>query len=271
MTPDGRHDAAPRSPGREVEISLVVTSPDPERTFGRLARLRAIGPYTLKPRGSEHIVDRYFDTPDREFSRRGLALRLRSIDQTTLIGLKGRTRSASTTTEDRFEREQPFSPDLIGEIAERIGRRISARPAVKSGASPEDLLRVHLDARLIQLRETKRLLRSVEDSENRPGIELAELALDRVLFKFEDQAIRHYEVEVEAKRTGRGTKAAKDVAGGLLSEFGDDLAEWPYGKLPTGRAIEEYLRRKLLSVGPDGVLTSEDYDRLERSLAQSAA
>ena len=98
---------------------------------------------------------------------------------------------------------------------------------------------------------------------------LAELAIDRVLFRFRRRLIRHYEVEVEAKRTGRGTQAARVVAAELITRFPDQLEEWPYGKLPTGRAIEELLvKDRLKGLGSDGVATPESYEKIRRYLSR---
>jgi hypothetical protein len=100
---------------------------------------------------------------------------------------------------------------------------------------------------------------------------LAELALDRVRFEVNDAAVRHYEIEVEAKVPGRGTRAVKAIAAALVSRYGDELVYWPYGKLPTGRAIEELLAKGSLDgMGPDGVLTSRAYEQIRRHLERGA-
>jgi len=260
--------AKPRRGSREVELSLVITDPSPEDVLRRLARLRKLDGYTLLPRGSERIVDRYFDTPDGALRKRGLALRLRATEGKTLIGLKGRQRSASTRTEDRFERERPFSAQAVEEVRRRIGvRKAGSGSAPEDGTSPDALLESLLGVRLIQRRETRRLLREVVDSREPTGPVLAELALDRVQFRLDGPGVRHYEVEVEAKRTGRGTEAVRVVAAGLRARYPDQLEEWPYGKLPTGRAIEDLLSKDGLNgLGPNGALTPEAYERIRRYL-----
>lgn len=262
--------AEPRRASREVELSLVVTADEPEGVFRRLARLRELGAYTLRPRGSERIVDRYFDTSDGALRERGLALRLRAVNGTTLVGLKGPRRSRSTQTEDRFEQERPFSPEAVREIGKRIGLELRAlEPTAMDTDGPDEILAALLGVHLIQRRETVRLLRDVADSGEPTDPVLAELVLDRVRFEVGDREIRHYEIEVEAKRTGRGTRAAKEIAAGLLERYRGDLAEWPYGKLPTGRAIEDLLvRGELRDLGPDGALMPGAYDQIRRCLEE---
>ncbi len=267
MTPAHFAPAEPRRAGREVELSLVIAADDPESVLRRLARLREVGPYVLNARGSDRLVDRYFDTPDGALQEQGLALRLRALDKTTLIGLKGPRRSASTRTEDRLERELPFSSEAVEEVGRRIGR---TRTVTSTDADPEAVLEAALGVRLIQRRETARLLRDVADAREASGPVLAELALDRVRFEIGSREVRHYEIEIEAKRTGRGTSAARAIAAELVTRHPDELAEWPYGKLPTGKAIEELLADgKLAELGPDGALTPRAYEQIRRYLEQA--
>ena len=260
--------AEPRRAGREVELSLVIAADDPESVLRRLARLRELGPYVLHARGSERIVDRYFDSPDGALRKQGLALRLRALDGTTLIGLKGPRRSASTRTEDRLELERPFSPEAVEEVRKRIGR---GRPAADSteadSADADAVLEALLGVRLLQRRETDRLLRDVAAAREVSGPVLAELALDRVRFDLGKREARHYEIEIEAKRTGRGTQAARAIAAELVTRYPDELAEWPYGKLPTGKAIERLLAEgRLDEPGPNGALTPRAYEQIRRYL-----
>lgn len=260
--------AEPRRAGREVELSLVVAADDPESVLRRLARLREVGAYVLRARGSERIVDRYFDTPEGALRRQGLALRLRALDGTTSIGFKGPPRSASTRTEDRLERERPFSSEAVEEVGRQIGLgRRGAGPAEADSADPDAVLEAHLGVELIQRRKTVRLLRDVADAREVSGPVLAELAFDRVRFEIHDRDVRHYEIEIEAKRTGRGTEAARAIAAELIARYSGELAEWPFGKLPTGKAIEQLLfDGRLDELGPDGSLTPRAYEQIRRYL-----
>ena len=262
--------AEPRRAAREVELSLVVTADDPESVLQRLARLREVGPYVLRARGSERIVDRYFDTPDGALRKQGLALRLRTLDGTTSIGVKGPRRSTSTRTEDRLERERPFSSEAVEEVGREIGLgRRGAGPPATDSAEPDAVLKARLGVELVQRRETVRLLRDVTDAREVSGPVLAELALDRVRFEIHDREVCHYEIELEAKRTGRGTKAVREIAAELVARYAGELAEWPYGKLPTGKAIEQLLADgRLDELGPDGSLTPRAYQQIERHLGQ---
>jgi inorganic triphosphatase YgiF len=248
-----------------VELSLVIVSDDPERVRRRLARLRRIRKYELSPRGSEIIVDRYFDTRRADLRKQGVALRLRTAGRSTVIGIKGRRRAASTHTEDRLELERPFSHEAVVDIGRRVGLQgTSVKPDVRS---PDRMLTAALGVRLIQRRETRRLLRKVHDSSETAGPTLAELVVDRVEFQLEGEVVRHYEVEVEAKRTGRGTRATRELAAELAERYPAELVPWPYGKLATGRAIESLLRNNRFEKAPrDGALTARHYELIRRSL-----
>jgi hypothetical protein len=262
--------AVPRG-GREVELSLVVVSGDPAAVSRRLARLRAVGPYDLRPRGSDRIVDRYFDTVAGTMRKRGFALRLRTVGGATTIGLKGRRRRASTRTEDRLEHERPFSPEAAAELGKRAGLRPNVLGSGDGRGDPDAQLEVLLGVRLVQRRETKRLLRDVLDGREKSGPVLAELALDRVRFELGSGEVQHYEVELEAKRTGRGTEAARAVATELALRYSDELAHWPYGKLPTGKAIEKLVGEgRLEGLRHDGTLEPRAYDQIRRYLQRSA-
>lgn len=258
--------AAPRQARREVELSLLIAADDPERTFQKLGRIREIGPYRLRPTGAERILDRYFDTPSGDLSKRGVALRLRTVNGKTFIGLKGPQRSRSTQTEDRFEHERPFSRNAVKEVAKQVDLRHRDGSVAATGASPDIALEDALGVCLVQTRKTDRLTREIRDSREVHGPVLAELALDRVRFHINGQ-VMHYEIEAEAKRTGRGTSAAREVPRELLSRYPNELEGWPHGKLATGKAIEELLRTSSLpGLTPDGLLTREAYKAIARHL-----
>ena len=263
-----RAPVEPKRAPREVEVSLVIAADDPESVLHRIARLREIGRYVLHARGSERIVDRYFDTPDGALRERGWALRLRALDGTLLLGLKGPRRGRSTKTEDRFERERPFAPQAVEEIAARTGLK-GARPDPDAADAndPVELLEARLGVGVIQRRETTRLVRDAADAREVSGPVLAELALDQVRFQIDDREIRHFEIEVESKRPGPGTKAAKEISAELASRYGDELLDWSFGKLPTGQAIEDLLARGALDdLGPEGRLRPGAYEQIRRHL-----
>src|SRR5207245_10169884 len=86
----------------------------------------------------------------------------------------------------------------------------------------------------IQHRETQRQVRDVTSSPEGSPV-LAELDIDSVLYDFDDQKIRLFEVEVESK-SEKGQNVVKSVTRSLKGEDGHILRSWRHVKLATGRA-----------------------------------
>lgn len=256
------------TPKREVELSLVIAASAPDEVYRKLARLRKLDRYSLVPRGSQRLVDEYFDTPDGKLRKRGFALRLRAVNGSVALGLKGRAR-AKEADEDRLEAERPFSEAAIDEVRARA-HLPAARVDSRQGDDPASILEQALGVRPIQTRETVRLARDVVRLESKASV--AELVLDRVHFNVDDLAVRHYEVEVESKKPGEGRRAVRELSDELLNRYPDDLLPWPYGKLATGKALEELAkRRRLNGLVDDGVLSRDGYARLRSYLERHPA
>src|SRR5207245_2782755 len=92
----------------------------------------------------------------------------------------------------------------------------------------------------IQHRETQRQVRDVTSSPEGSHV-LAELDIDSVLYDFDDQKIRLFEVEVESK-SEKGQNVVKSVTKSLKGEYGPILRSWRHGKLATGTAIARLLK-----------------------------
>jgi hypothetical protein len=114
----------------------------------------------------------------------------------------------------------------------------------------------------VQTRVTTRTPRDLvaRGAENEP---LAELAIDAVTYRFRQGRVRLLEVEVEAKGGGDASTVER-ITARLRDEFPFQLGPWPYGKLPTGKAIQELLADSQLDglTGQDGMLRPEDYEQI---------
>jgi hypothetical protein len=118
----------------------------------------------------------------------------------------------------------------------------------------------------IQHRETQRQVRDVISGPEGSPV-LAELDIDSVLYDFDDQKIRLFEVEVESK-SEKGQGVVKSVTKSLKGEFGPILRSWRHGKLATGTGISRLLKSgelKLL-IDAENRLLPAAYDRLNRIL-----
>jgi hypothetical protein len=116
----------------------------------------------------------------------------------------------------------------------------------------------------VQARRTERRRRAVVDA----GRQVAELAVDAVVYDLGGRAVRHHEVEVEAKAE-EGAAAAAEVARALEARFAPCLRPWRHGKLRTGKAVAELLaagRGDLLA--DDGTLLPVAYDAVALRLEQ---
>ncbi|HEY83675.1 MAG TPA: CHAD domain-containing protein [Chloroflexi bacterium] len=93
----------------EIEAKFALHNPE---TLNKLKTLDALGDYTLLPGKVVQMDDRYLDTADRRLLKAGFALRQRSIDNKTVMQLKGRG-----GVEDAIHRREETSLTLPAENA----------------------------------------------------------------------------------------------------------------------------------------------------------
>jgi hypothetical protein len=98
---------------------------------------------------------------------------------------------------------------------------------------------------IIQERRTRREARDVVRKGKTPGLVLAELAIDRVIYTFKDTKLGLSEVEVEAK-SSRSLTTVRDIAKALVSKYQPVLQQWFHGKFVTGLALQKLLETKAL-------------------------
>ncbi len=100
---------------------------------------------------------------------------------------------------------------------------------------------------------------------------VAELTVDDVAYQLPAGKARLLEVEVEAKGHG-GMETVQSLLGALAEGFPDDLRPWPYGKLATGRAVEQLLADGRLEglLDGDGRIRPAAHDLLAEFLAENS-
>lgn len=238
-----------RSSSRETEAALLIWSDSPKAFARKIARLASISDYRLLTRDPQAIHDVYFDTPARALQAQKLALRVRRVGRSSWITLKGPGPSTDWGGVDRLEIEAAWSEDALARVIKELADRgIELRqPHEDLGdAPPLDVMR-SMGLEVIQNRRDRRRVRNIVPVEEGlvandedDGPVLAELAIDAVVYHFSGQDVRLYELEVEAK-IRRGSRVLRDVIAGLVARYGPALRRWRYGKLVTGRAIEELL------------------------------
>src|SRR5438128_9248593 len=165
----------------------------------------------------------------------------------------------------RAEMEVPWSDETIEKVVSEL--KIPHQPPISAGqttpSGPIELLKSK-GLVPIQHRKTQRLVRDVASgSEGSPV--LAELDIDSVLYDFDDQKIRLFEVEVESK-SEKGQNVVKSVTKSLKGEYGPILRSWRHGKLATGTGMAKRLKsgelKPLLDVENQLLLGGDD--RLNR-------
>jgi inorganic triphosphatase YgiF len=233
-------DAVPR----ELEAALIARGGEP--ALARVESLTALGPYALERLTDVRIADTYLDTPAGDLTARGLALRIRDQDHERLLTLKGERRQEAGGS-SRLELELPWTPAAVSRIGAQLAAHGVPLPADWGEAA-------QLGMTVVQRRETRRGRRAVQDQ--------AELAVDRVAYRLDGATARIGQVEIEAKAEGF------DLAGAVhaLMAAVDGLTPWPYGKLATGQAIAQRLRKGTLALGPDGELEPAGLDAIEGEL-----
>lgn len=248
----------------EIEIKLVVISDRTEEILERIAASGEFAGFSLVSMAEQSIRDIYFDTPAHALRAVDLALRLRRVNWTSVLGLKGKSRRVGNAVE-RFEVERPWSAEGLAEIA-RLLRQHGAPlahdppPVVHD---PEPTLQA-IDLLPFQERLTQRARREIVDRERAV---VGELDIDRAVFALEGHRVRHFEIEIEA--TGSENLAAMAVVSeALLAAWPDELRVWEHSKVATGRAIEHLLatRPPALLLTRSGGLNGAAYDAMDRWL-----
>lgn len=264
-------EGVPMDRGHEIEAALIVYADAPQAIGLRLAGLQTLAEFSLLPRVTQAIEDTYFDTADRSLQARLIALRVRRLDGTTLVTMKADSHQVAAG-EDRLEIEAPWSPsalhDVVGELRSR-GVGLLGSPGEIGSAHPAAVM-ASLGLEQVQTRVTTRTPRdvAVRGAQSEP---LAELAIDAVTYCFGEERVRFLEVEVEAKGGGDAS-AVERITARLRDAFPSQLRPWPYGKLPTGQAIQKLLADGQIDglTGQDGMLQPEACERIAEVLKRGA-
>jgi inorganic triphosphatase YgiF len=254
---------------REVEGVLLVRAADQDAAGERVAALETVDRFELRARPAHRIRDVYLDTPDGALAGARVAFRVRELDGRPLLTFKADAVRSGLAAE-RLELEAPWSAEALQAVLEELRRRGIELPTPAEGSGAGEPLADlgALGLRPTQTRETTRTPRDVVDR----GTEtVAELTLDDVGYQLPAGRARLLEVEVEAKGPG-GLETVQAVLEALVEAFPDDLRPWPYGKLATGRAVEQLLAEGRL----EGMLDADDrirpgaHDLLDKFLSQNS-
>ena len=255
-----------------TETKLVIVSSDSAQVADEVAALTRLGSYDLAPRPEERLHDTYWDRPDGRLGAERIAVRLRRANRSTLITLKGRSRTAPDGAAVRLEFEEPWSPaafETIRKVLTDAGVWPVAAPAKAFQSDPHKSLQM-AGFVLAQDRETRRRPRDLIADGDLHQAHIAELAIDTTIFHVGALNILSREIEVESKGPG-GLKAVERASRALLYLYADRLKRSNHSKIALGKAIAtiiDQLRRNN-GIGPDSSLSPRGHQLLDAYLQEN--
>ncbi len=258
---------------QEIEATLIICSDAPLDVVSSIAALSSAGEYVLQPRPPASIRDYYVDTPGQALRQSRFNLRLREIDNTLWLTMKGPPKRLAEGIVERLELEIPWSLDSLARIRAELASRGVLLPEISSASSSslfDSLAGSGLE--MVQQRHNHRQIRNIRDCAVPDNPALAELSIDSVVYHFGKRLIRHYEVEIEAK-SEVGVAALPGLTQGLAGQYPSTLQRWGHGKLATGRAIEALLEQGKLDglLGNDHELMPSAYPAILHYLQRRSA
>ncbi len=255
----------------EIETTLVVVSSLPDETGDKIADLGSLAVYRLFARPKVVLRDIYWDLPDGRLGDRHVALRTRSTERKMQVTLKGPGRRLRGAGVERLEIEELWSESALADVLralESLGLAPDIPDASAWSESPDEALRI-LGFSVLQERETERRPRDVMPADVPEPAAVAELAIDTTTYRLGRAAVRHHEVEIEA-RGDRGAEALEPLAEALKVRFPSQLRVWDHGKLATGKAAAALLKAGSLNrfISEDGNIMPPAYDMIADYLAK---
>lgn len=250
---------------QEIETVFVVCSNNPQETFKKIEDILFIANCKLENKKTQILHDFYFDDEKKQLQAKKLALRLRFIDETCLIALKGESKSRSLGSIERLELEFAWSAESLGKILKEI-----SYPEIdfndvnyEKNANPRDLLK-KLGFGIIQERKTIRNAKNILCGN---GILIGEIASDLTIYSFNSVEIHIFEIEIESK--DKNELSTLEV---FISRFEKlflkEIQRWKYTKLETGKALESLISTTPVTelVNENKIITLNGYKKIESYL-----
>ena len=253
------------SNNQEIEAALIIYSVEPNDFIKEITNLESLSDFWLIPEKSVVIHDIYFDTPTQELKSKNLALRVRDVNDSCLITLKGNARSTDWGGVERLEIEMPWSIEALTKISNELNARkinlLKNDQPVDTG-NPINVL-MNLGLQIIQDRRNHRRIRNIVKELGSREV-VAELVIDSVTFQFGDQEILFHEVEIESKISD-GTSVIESFVHNLIEKYEPMLRQWPHSKLVTGKTIEKLFYEGALAgyVDEENNLVPHAFDKID--------
>lgn len=252
---------------RETEVTMIIWSARPQALLEQIGELESVGDYRFVPQGIKTIRDCYLDTADRALGARRLALRVREIDGRSWLALKGAPAVTAHHAIERLEIESPWPSAGARDILAELRLSGIGCPDITPVTAGKDALTSMTALGFIPIQEhtTRRDLRDVVPREARREHTLAELAIDFVVYRFENAEYRHRELEIESKDE-TNTTALGGISDALTTRYRPALRIWYHSKLATALALRALLEKGVISKRP-GDMSPLAYDRIDAYLS----
>jgi adenylate cyclase class IV len=252
----------------EVENALLILTCD-KQVQKIINELILKNGYLLEQKGTQNMIDKYFDYEDKRLKRQKTELRLRFIEggmsKITLKVLKKETQARS----ERVEIEQHWSresfDEIMRELSFHLGGQAFKHSACYINEDPENTL-INAKFMKIQERKTERIIINAINSRSNE-LEF-EFAIDRTFYHL-NLPCKHYgvmELEIESKKTSN-YEILDRLVNELISDHRSIFRLWSNSKLATGIAIEALFSRMELKADEDfdngGLLTASGAEKIE--------
>src|SRR5207249_6360828 len=144
----------------------------------------------------------YYGTREKSLRLRKTSLRTRRLGGTILISTKSDIRRSSGNVIRRRETELPWSYDSVRLLARTLELKTPPMSLSRFQSTPPSKTLKALGVHVSQERRTRREARDVVGRSENPTSTLAELAIDKVTYTFQDVKVGFSEIEIEAKSPG---------------------------------------------------------------------
>ena len=222
---------------QEKEITLVVYKENADLISNQIAALDQITEYTLKEPDIHHIIDVSFDTNDRNLFRNHMSLRIRSINRRCLFTLKSSPVFDMSGIVKRDELELDWHPDSFGSLTDALIKSGIELPRNYKFDSDWYKSMSSLGMNVLQERHTERRTKDVFCEQTL----VAELAIDKVKYKYEKGDILHREIEIESKST-IGDSTILSISEYLVGKYPHALLIWMPSKLELGLVLSDLIQ-----------------------------
>ncbi len=248
--------------GTEIEAKLVITAAAPDRVAADLASLRGLDALMLARPVRHRISDTYFDASSGSLSEKRIALRIRVIDEATMITVKGPTVRVGGVTE-RTEYEESWSATALDRAFDLLRAHAVDASAPHFHSDPRASL-AGAGIGVVSVRTTDRLSMKLTETDAR--VPTAELAIDHVEFQAGRSLVKHWEIECEAINTG-SAQTVRVVLESLNRRYKRSVKPFPHSKTAIAVALNELgATGRLESLLRDGALTPAGYVVIDRFL-----